>query len=111
MLHFLSQVTVTDRAGKEVIFPANVWLSSDPGKALNVNLAKGKQGTYFWKLKGKKLCCSELCFRPNFNRPFSYPEKESQSNDTLLHFVEFSNVHNCDRSSNATRSNLVYKTV
>ena len=23
------------------------------------------------------------------NRPFSYSEKESQSNDTLLHFVEF----------------------
>ena len=42
------------------------------------------------------------------NRPFSYSEKESQSNDTLLHFVEFSNEHNSDRSSNATRSNLVY---
>ena len=35
--------------------------------------------------------------------------KESESNDTLLHFVEDSNVHNSDRSSNATRSNLVYK--
>ena len=46
-----------------------------------------------------------------FNGPFSYSEKESQSNDTLLHFVEFSNVHNCDRSSNATRLNLVYKNV
>ena len=47
----------------------------------------------------------------HINRPFSYSEKESQSNDTLLHFVEFSNVHNSDRSSNATRSNLVYKNV
>ena len=45
------------------------------------------------------------------NRPFSYSEKESQSNDTLLNFKEFSNVHNCDRSPNATRSNLVYKNV
>ena len=45
------------------------------------------------------------------NRPFSYSEKESQSNETLLHFVEFSNVHNSDRTSNATRSNLVYKNV
>ena len=35
-------------------------------------------------------------------------KKESQSNDTLLHFVEFSNVHNSDRSFNATRSNFVY---
>ena len=43
------------------------------------------------------------------NKPFSYSEKESQSNDTLLHFVEVSNVQNSDRSSNATRSNLVYK--
>ena len=45
------------------------------------------------------------------NRPFSYSEKESQSNDTLLRFVEFSNVHNSDRSSNATQSKLVYKNV
>ena len=41
----------------------------------------------------------------------SYSEKECQSNDTLIHFVEFSNVHNSDRSANATRSNLVYKDV
>ena len=45
------------------------------------------------------------------NRPFSYSEKESQSKDTLLHFVEFSNVYNSDRSSNATRLNLMYKNV
>ena len=45
------------------------------------------------------------------NRSFSYSEKESQSNDTLLHFIEFSNLHNSDRSSNATRSNPVYKNV
>ena len=43
--------------------------------------------------------------------PFSYSKKVSQSNDTLLHFVEFSNVHNSDTSSNATQSNLVYKNV
>ena len=45
------------------------------------------------------------------NRPFSYSKKESQSNDILLHFVEFSNVHNLDRRSDATRSNLAYKNV
>ena len=38
-------------------------------------------------------------------------KKNLKSNDTLAHFVEFSNVHNSDRSSNATRSNLVYKNV
>ena len=43
--------------------------------------------------------------------PFSYSEKESQANDALLHFLEFSNVLNCDRSSNTTRSNLVYENV
>ena len=48
------------------------------------------------------LCFSEtkLSFYPRLigrNRPFSYSEKESQSNDTLLHSVEFSNVHNSDR--------------
>ena len=45
------------------------------------------------------------------NRPFSYSETESKSNDTLLHFEEFSNVHNSDKSSKATRSNLAYKNV
>ena len=45
------------------------------------------------------------------HRPFSYSEKESQSNDTLLQFVEVSNVHNTERSSNTTRSNRVYKNV
>ena len=46
-----------------------------------------------------------------FNRPFSYSESKCGSNDISLQFVEFSNVHNCDRSSNATLSNLAYKIV
>ena len=45
------------------------------------------------------------------NRPFSYSGKESKSNDVMIQFVEFSNVHNSDRTSNATRSNLAYKIV
>ena len=45
------------------------------------------------------------------NRPFSYSKTESESKDISLHFVEFSNVHITDRSSNATQSNLVYKYV
>ena len=45
------------------------------------------------------------------NRPFSYSKKESGSNDISLQFVEFSNLHNCDRSSNATQLNLAYKIV
>ena len=43
------------------------------------------------------------------NRPFSFSEKGSQSNDVCLHFEEFSNVHNSDRSPNAIRSNFAYK--
>ena len=46
-----------------------------------------------------------------FSKISGYVWMRPQSNDTLLHFVEFSNVHNCDRSSNATRSKLVYKNV
>ena len=34
------------------------------------------------------------------HRPFSFSKKESESNIVLIHFVEFSNVHNSDRSSN-----------
>ena len=47
----------------------------------------------------------------NCNRPFSYSKIECGSNDISLDFVEFSNVHNTDRSSNATQSNLVHKNV
>ena len=43
--------------------------------------------------------------------PFSYSGKESESNDVMMQFEEFSNVHNSDRTSNATRSNLAYKIV
>ena len=50
-------------------------------------------------------------YQSDLNRPFSYSEKEPQSNDTLLRFVEFSNVHNSDRSYNATQWNLLYKNV
>ena len=45
------------------------------------------------------------------NRLFSYSEKESQSNDILLHFVEFLNVHSGDRSSHAIWLNCAYKNV
>ena len=45
------------------------------------------------------------------NRPFSYSGKGSQPNDTLLHIVEFSKVHDGDKSSNATQSNLACKNV
>ena len=45
------------------------------------------------------------------NRPYSYSRRECGSNDISLHFVEFSNVHNTNRISNATQSNLVHKNV
>ena len=43
------------------------------------------------------------------NSPFSYSKNECGSNDVSLHFVEFSNVHNTDRSSNTTQSNILCK--
>ena len=43
------------------------------------------------------------------NRHISYSEKECGSNNSSLHFVDFSDMHNCDRSSNAIQSNLAYK--
>ena len=45
------------------------------------------------------------------NRRFSYSENECGSNDISSQFVEFSNVHNTARSSNATLSNFAYKVV
>ena len=45
------------------------------------------------------------------NRPFSYSRKESESNVVMMNFEEFSNVHNSDRSSKPTRSNLAYEIV
>ena len=40
-----------------------------------------------------------------------YSKKDSESNDIFVHFEEFSNEHNNDRSSNATQSNLSNKNV
>ena len=52
-----------------------------------------------------------LYFDDSSNRPFSYSGKESESNDVMMHFEEYSNAYNSDRTSNATRSNLAYKIV
>ena len=41
----------------------------------------------------------------------SCSKKESGSNDILINFVEFLNVHNKDRASNVTQSNLSYNNI
>ena len=67
---------------------------------------------FSFSLKGKNSEIIPLIFLGIVrNRPFSYSKKECESNDISVHFVEFSNVHNCDRISNATLSNLTYKIV
>ena len=53
---------------------------------------------------GKKILVA--IFSVIVYRLLSFSKKESESNDILLHFVEFSSVHNSERSSNATRLNL-----
>ena len=40
------------------------------------------------------------------NRPFTSSRREFQSNDILVHFVGFTNVHKMDRKPLATQSNL-----
>ena len=37
------------------------------------------------------------------SRPFTHPNKESKSNDVLMHFEESLHVHNKDRSPNAAQ--------
>ena len=39
----------------------------------------------------------------HIDKLFSYSKKESESNNILIPFVEFSNAHNRDRSSNVTQ--------
>ena len=41
-------------------------------------------------------------FHDYLNRPFSHSGKESESNDVMIQFEEFSNMHNSYRTSNAT---------
>ena len=60
---------------------------------------------------GKELQPGKRAGSPPSEQALSYSENECVSNDISLQFEEFSNVHNCDRSSNATLSNLVYKIV
>ena len=66
-----------------------------------------KEGNYF----DETYSTQSQTFTILINRPFSYSENECGSNDISLQFVEFSNVNNCDRSSNGTQSSLVYKIV
>ena len=40
---------------------------------------------------------------PFYSSPFNYSGKESESNDVIMQFEEFSNVHNSDRASNAAQ--------
>ena len=52
--------------------------------------------------KEKLVVASKAALRSfSSNRPFSYSKKKSGSNDISLHFVEFSNTHNSDRSIEA----------
>ena len=55
----------------------------------------------FYTGHGVVIVCRSSCYRKK-----SDPEKESESNDISIHFVEFSNVYYNDGSNNATRSSL-----
>ena len=68
-------------------------------------------GIIFYFLPVKKLLGVMYCTCVSLNRPFSYSRKESEPNDVMMQFEESSNVHNGDRSCNATRTNLAYKIV
>ena len=64
---------------------------------------------YSWFSEFSKVGNSTLKFTMT-NRLFSYSDKESESNNILIHFVEFLNMLNSDRS-NATWSNATYENV
>ena len=42
----VDKVIIEDPTGKKYNFPANVWLASDPGKALTVSLIKGEKNLF-----------------------------------------------------------------
>ena len=72
----------------------------------------GNGGKRCWQYHDVRFGTSQQTGRlGKTNRPFSYSENEYASNDISLKFVEFSNVDNCDRSFNATLSNLENKIV
>ena len=52
----------------------------------------------------------DLCVEST-NRPFNCSKQERKSNDIWINFVECSNVHNSDRSSNAAQSNFLYQNI
>ena len=75
---------------------------------LKVLLSLCKESTNYW------LPISHLlgfCAEEDHPLSLSYSQKESESNDILIHFVEFSNVHNSDRISNVTQWNLSHENV
>ena len=73
-----------------------------------VLLSLYKERTNYWLpiIHSLSFCAEE-------GHPLSlrYSKKEFESNDILIHFVEFSNVHNSDRISNVTQSNIAAETM
>ena len=47
-----------------------------------------------------------FCALEGHRLSLGFSKKESESNDILIQFVEFSNVENSDRISNVTQSNM-----
>ena len=76
--------------------------------SLKVLLSLHKESTNYWLpiIHSLGFCAEE-------GHPLSlrYSKKEVESKDILIHFVEFSNVHNSDRISNVTQSNLSFNNV
>ena len=58
-----------------------------------------------------QFLCYENVYKLTVVVQRAHSKKESESNDVMMHFEEFSNVHNSGRSFNATRSSLAYKIV
>ena len=95
LLHYISKLRSSSLVQK-ILDSEKFWVNSSRGKLI------------FLKSLGKvKTTKLQACFMNN--RPFNYSKKESESNDVLMQFEELSNVHNSDRRSNATRSNVLYK--
>ena len=74
-----------------------------PMGAIKVLLSLYKESTNYWLpiIHSLGFCAEE-------GHPLSlrYSKKQFESNDILIHFVEFSNVDNSDRISNVTQSNI-----
>ena len=84
------------------------WVIENLRHVVKVLLSLYKESTNYWL---PIIHSIGFCIEEDHRLSLSYSKKEPESNDILIHFLEFSSVHNSYSISNVTQSNVLWKSV